>query len=525
MPLAPIVLFVYNRPWHTQQTVEALQRCELAAESDLYIFADGAKPDANAEQLDRIRETREYVHSISGFKEVYVEEAETNKGLANSVINGVTKVVNKYGKVIVLEDDIVTSRGFLRYMNNALDTYEEETQVMHISGYMYPLKKNTLPTTFFYPAASCWGWATWKRAWSHFNPDASFLYDQIKKQDLLDVLNVNSIHGFEKQLKDNAEGRLKTWFIKWNASVILERGYSLYPKYSLVKNIGFDGSGEHCGSSTAFSSTKLINQIKVKKQKIEFNDEAIRLLKEFCDFEDKESIGFLKKMRRVIKKIIRKIVRKSVPELAVLDRDMSWGIIENSQNEVSLGNNVKVYSPYHISNSKIGDYSYIAQNPYISMTTIGKFCSIGPNLVCGWGIHPITGISTSPMFYSTMKQNGMTLSAVDKVEERKPITIGNDVFIGANVTILDGITIGDGAVIGAGAVVSQDIPPYAVAVGCPIRIIKYRFQEEQISALQKIKWWEYDEEKLREVEQYFFDVDGFIELNAKGGIELKTNKS
>ena len=169
---------------------------------------------------------------------------------------------------------------------------------------------------------------------------------------------------------------------------------------------------------------------------------------------------------------------------------------------------------YHISLSKIGDYTYVAQNSAISMTEIGKFCSIGPNLVCGWGIHPLDGISTSPMFYSTMKQNGMTLSSDDKVKERKPIKIGNDVFIGANVTILDGVTIGDGAVIGAvigaGAVVSKDIPPYAIAVGNPIQIKRYRFSEKQIDALKRIQWWNWNDEKLEDVESMFFDIDAFI---------------
>jgi len=149
-------------------------------------------------------------------------------------------------------------------------------------------------------------------------------------------------------------------------------------------------------------------------------------------------------------------------------------------------------------------------NSWISQSEIGKFCSIGPNFLCGWGIHPTKGISTSPMFYSTMKQNGTTLSKVDKIEERKPIIIGNDVFIGANVTVLDGITIGDGAVIGAGAVVSKDIPPYAIAVGSPIKIIKYRFDNGQIAALLRIKWWEFDDDKLKDVEKMFFEVNDFI---------------
>lgn len=219
------------------------------------------------------------------------------------------------------------------------------------------------------------------------------------------------------------------------------------------------------------------------------------------------------KLQKKIKKIIRKLVTKSIPEIHLLDYLHGHGNEYNLlswSNDSTVGENVLLYPLYHISNSTIGDYTYIAQNSFISLTTIGKFCSIGPNLVCGWGIHPTNGISTHPMFYSTMRQNGMTLSSEDKIEERKPIVIGNDVFIGANVTILDGVTIGDGAVIGAGAVVSKDIPPYAVAVGCPIRVIKHRLSHEQIESLMRIKWWNFDDEKLKDVEKHFFDIDSFI---------------
>lgn len=219
------------------------------------------------------------------------------------------------------------------------------------------------------------------------------------------------------------------------------------------------------------------------------------------------------KIHRRIKRIIRKLVTKSIPEIRLLDylhgRGNEYNLLSWSDDS-AIGDNVLLYPLYHISESTIGDYTYIAQNSFISITAIGKFCSIGPNLVCGWGIHPTNGISTAPMFYSTKKQNGMSLSPIDKVEERKVITIGNDVFIGANVTILDGVTIGDGAVIGAGAVVSKDIPPYAIAVGCPIRIIKYRFQPDQIDKLLKIKWWNFPKDKLKDVERFYFDIDRFI---------------
>lgn len=170
----------------------------------------------------------------------------------------------------------------------------------------------------------------------------------------------------------------------------------------------------------------------------------------------------------------------------------------------------KLYSPNTIVHSTLGDYSYIAENGNVSLTEIGKFCSIGPNFMSGYGIHPTHGISTSPMFYSTKKQNGTTLSKTDKIEERKKINIGNDVFIGMNVCVLDGIIIGDGAIIGAGAVVSKDIPPYAIAVGCPIKIIGYRFDEKTIETLLEMKWWNWDLEKLKNVESEFFNITDFI---------------
>ncbi len=212
------------------------------------------------------------------------------------------------------------------------------------------------------------------------------------------------------------------------------------------------------------------------------------------------------KFKEFIRKIAKRFVLFALPELKKVDLDFIKKSIINSE----IAETAKVYSPYNINNSHIGAYTYIAPNSQISYATIGKFCSIGPDFKCGWGIHPTKGISTSPMFYSTYKQNGITLSEKNKIEERKQIKIGNDVFIGRNVTVLDGITIGDGAVIGAGAVVSKDIPPFAIAVGSPIKVIRYRFTEEQRNKLMEIKWWDFNEENLKEVEKYFFDIDIFL---------------
>ena len=188
----------------------------------------------------------------------------------------------------------------------------------------------------------------------------------------------------------------------------------------------------------------------------------------------------------------------------------SYSLTKSEKANSVVADKARVYPPYFLHDVEIGAHSYVAKNSSITNCTIGKFCSIGPNFCCGLGIHPLEGISTSPMFYSPSKVNGSSLVQQPKVEESRHTLIGNDVFIGANVTVLDGVTIGDGAVIGAGAVVSKDIPPYAIAVGSPIRIMRYRMTDEQIAALQRIQWWNWEDDRLQEVEKMFVDIDGFI---------------
>lgn len=191
-------------------------------------------------------------------------------------------------------------------------------------------------------------------------------------------------------------------------------------------------------------------------------------------------------------------------------RTIGYSLVKSEKADCHFGENTKIYPPYFLHNVQLGDYSYIAKNSNIANTTIGKFCSIGPNVCCGLGKHPTNGVSTSPMFYSTKCQNGATLCSEDKYEEFQPIIIGNDVFIGANVTILDGVNIADGAIIGAGAVVTNDIPPYAIAVGVPAKVIRYRFTSEEIKDLLNRKWWNGDDKELNLVVRNFWDTEKFI---------------
>jgi hypothetical protein len=277
MQLAPIILFVYNRLRHTHIAVEALQKNEWANKSQLIIYSDGAQsPSAESS----VKEVRQYIHSINGFKDIQIIEQEKNRGLANSIIGGVTDVLKNGNKVIVLEDDIVTSPFFLRFMNQALESYEDNHKVMHISGYMFPIDRSGLPETFFYRSPSCWGWATWKRAWIHFDRNVekiltSFSKDQIKS------FNLDGYNNFWLQIEQNKNKKINTWAIFWYATVFKQGGLCLHPSISMTKNIGHDGSGINCGVTTDYNVKLANNPIKQFENVIAENTEVVLRLKNF----------------------------------------------------------------------------------------------------------------------------------------------------------------------------------------------------------------------------------------------------
>jgi hypothetical protein len=243
MRTSPIALFVYNRPRHTQMTVEFLKANQLASESDLIIFSDGAKTEV---QIENVADVRKYLKTINGFNSVSVIEREGNLGLAKSIIGGVTEILEQNDRVIVMEDDLVTSPHFLTYMNNGLEMYAEEERIISIHGYVYPVKKQ-LPETFFMRGSDCWGWATWRRGWAYFNPDGQYLLDELKRQRLITDFDLNGAYGFSNMLKGQIAGRNNSWAIRWHASAFLENKLTLYPGRSLVYNIGSDESGSNCG--------------------------------------------------------------------------------------------------------------------------------------------------------------------------------------------------------------------------------------------------------------------------------------
>ncbi|MDR0505539.1 MAG: glycosyltransferase [Dysgonamonadaceae bacterium] len=299
--IAPIVLFVYNRPDHTRQTLEALATNTLASESELFIFSDAPK---NESAVEKVQAVRSLIKTIRGFKLVTIIERDTNWGLAKSIIEGVTEIVNRYGKIIVLEDDIVTSPYFLKFMNDALRFYEQEKQVWHIAGYSYPIDKKGLPEIYFTKYMSCWGWATWSDRWKYFEKNVDKLIVSFTKDDIF-RFNINGTEDFWRQVLDNKSGKINTWAIFWYATIFQNNGLCLNSAVGFAKNIGFDGTGVHCGISNQYATDISIREnINFNKIKIKENEIALERIMQFYKKQKKNLfVRAVNKSIRMLKKL------------------------------------------------------------------------------------------------------------------------------------------------------------------------------------------------------------------------------
>ena len=277
LSLAPIVLFAYARPEHVRQTLNALSANALADQSDLVVYADAARSEQDSEAVHAVREL---IRGVSGFRSVLLIERTTNYGLARNIIEGVSEVLCQNERVIVLEDDMVTSPLFLTFMNEALDRYCDNDDVMHISGYNYPMRTDGLPETFFLPPASCWGWATWARAWQHFSKNPSELVSVFSTSQR-QAFNLDGAFPFWTQVMLNAQGRMNTWAVFWYASIFRREGLCLHPRQSYVQNIGHDDSGTHTSQSSAFDV--VLNSCRVESwcETYSCNDLALTRLKTY----------------------------------------------------------------------------------------------------------------------------------------------------------------------------------------------------------------------------------------------------
>lgn len=301
---SPIALFTFNRPRHTQQTLDALAANVGAKESMLYIFCDGAKENSAVETLQKIEEVRAIAHKENRFKKVIVTEHSANKGLANSIIDGVTDLLNRNESIIVLEDDLITSPYFLQYMNDALHLYDSNPDVACISGYVYPVKE-TLPETFFIKGADCWGWATWKEKWTVFEKDGQKLLSEIKNKKLTAAFDFENSYPYTEMLHNQTLGKNDSWAVRWYASAFLKNKYCLYPGMSVVQNIGNDGSGTHSGLSDKWIVDLAARRINVLPVKVEEHTKAKQLfINHFSGLKGKNN-SLLNRIARRLKRTFK----------------------------------------------------------------------------------------------------------------------------------------------------------------------------------------------------------------------------
>jgi hypothetical protein len=306
MNLAPIVLFVYNRPMHTKQTIEALQKNELASESQLYIYSDAAK---NAKATESVCKVREYIKTINGFKKTTIIEREKNLGLANSVIDGVTRIINKYGKIVVLEDDLITSPYFLKYMNDALDFYQNNKNIYSVTGFSFSTEFMNFPTNFIDDVylnirPMSWGWATWKREWLGIDWEIKNFNDFLSSKKRMNQFNKGGTD-LAHMLKAQMNGQIDSWYIRWTYNAFLKGKYTIYPSVSFVNNIGHDDTGVHCkeDSESILSHSELNPNSKVNfKRDVVLKSEIVSAFNKAFNFTNTVRVKlFIKEMINHVK--------------------------------------------------------------------------------------------------------------------------------------------------------------------------------------------------------------------------------
>lgn len=506
---APIVLFVYNRLDHTKQTIKALQKNKLADESDLFIYSDAAKSEVDIKKVD---EVRKFINSIEGFKNISIIQRDENLGLANSIIDGVTDIVNRYGKIIVLEDDLVTSPHFLKFMNEALEIYKDEDKVYSISGYSFTDEIATIDDTYFLSITSSWSWATWANKWKTFERNDEDLSKFVKDKSNIKRFNFENSYYFTSMAKLQLDGKINSWAIYWYFSVFNKNGLTLYPAKKLVKNIGFDGSGVHCGDFEKTTSLVPFYPVFTSEiyEKEEIKKNVINILK-------RENSKFGKIVMLVKKHLKKHLSNSFLTKLIQIVHKLKLLFLKKD-----IGNNTYIDKTVHVTgwnsisigyNTAISEYTWINVNvrtPNHKHIILGNSCYIGRRnfFSSGWLIkisdYCMTGIDCKFMGSDHMFNNPIHPYITTGTTNDKTIKLGTNVWLGANVSVIGNVNIGYGSIIGAGSLVTKNIPPFSIAIGNPCKVIK-RFDF-------KLQQWVKNSEFVEEHTTYFPTEEEYINI-------------
>ena len=306
--LAPIALIAFNRVKHFKQTLDALVKNKETKDSILYVCIDGPR---NLEDEKSQKEMCRYLEITRlQFQDIKIIKQDSNIGLAKNIIQSVTNIVNRHGKLIVLEDDLLVSRMFLKFMNDALTHYEYNKKVWHIAGHTITNDDQKIDDVFLYRVMNCWGWGTWKNRWSHFEKNSEKLINEFTEEDIKNF-NLDNTESFWSQVVDNHSGLLNTWAIFWYATIFKNKGLCMNPFYSYVKNIGFDGSGTHKNLNKRFQDSQVLNNYGEFKPQLntEENLLAVERIKKYNLDKTNNFKKFIKLLIAVLfsKKLLRRL--------------------------------------------------------------------------------------------------------------------------------------------------------------------------------------------------------------------------
>lgn len=516
----PVLFLIFNRPDTTKQVFEKIK--ELKPKY-LYVAADGPRSNKPGE-IELCEATRKIIlNSIDWDCELKTLFRDDNLGCGIAVSEAIDWFFGNVEEGIILEDDTLPSTSFFNYCENMLTKYRDTKDVLHISGSSYVNPDLIKESYYFTRLPFIWGWATWRRAWQQYNFDIKYYSISQKREILNKVFSNKDIVEYWSYILENFHLSPKTftWDYQWFLSIWKFGGLVIQPKVNLVKNIGFGDDATHTTNSNDTLSKIEANDLQgiIYNEDIKVNSECensnfyfyfknIRTNTQETWF----SLPSVRNIGRKVKYRIGQVLFKFIQNYKQLVGDgansySSGGVSAN----LVLGKHTVIKPLYNITSSSIGDFTFVDKNSCIENTHIGKFCTIGTNFICGGDIpQPQNLLATAPMFFLTQKYNGISLSHKNKLNYSMDINIGNDVSIGMNVLIIGGIDISDGVIIKPGTLVNENIPPYAIVEGNPMRVVGFRYDQETIDRLLKIKWWNWSEEKLHLIEETLQNEQVFL---------------
>jgi Acetyltransferase (isoleucine patch superfamily) len=501
MKSTPVAVFAYNRPNHLGRTLEALSQCKRIEECEVFIHCDGVGKPEHQAQVEATRSVARDWAKKMGWQ---VIEQEKNFGCDPSIVNFVTKLCNEFGRVIVVEDDIVVEPVFIAYMLEALDKYELEGRVAQISGYMFPAEIVPEGDTLFLPFTSSWGWATWKRAWDLFNWEAPGALDALKNKSTRFRFDLDGGYYFTDMLLQTLAQEKRPWDILFYWQIFSNDLLVLYPAQSIVRNEGFDGSGVHYTQvwngyrpletnekwpkGEAITWPAEINPDLDSRKKISQYLAAVHHTSDSGPHRSLIRRG-LGKIKRIIKRPLKTLKWKWIRWLATqLEqvksvRSFCATIAESSQiypegdiqNLTEEPKNIVIGENTHIRGKlialgqgkiKIGNWSFVGHHSEIWAL---ESVSIGNNVLIAHNVN-IQDNTAHSFDFEERRQHYQTILSLGHPKDRgelpgvnsAPIIIEDDVWINHSVTILKGVRIGARSIIAAGSIVTKDVPPDSV---------------------------------------------------------------